>query len=155
LDILNLGTGYKLVKAGEGDRVVNHDLHKHAPYITVAHDLNIFPWPWEDSSFDLIVACAVMEHLRVDLLESVNECWRLLRPEGVLYLKLPYWHHDNSYVDVTHYWRFSLKSCDVFDPTTSFGTKYRFYTDRKWRILQRPKLNKSGSSFSLKMRVLK
>jgi len=149
--VLNLGAGNKLVKGA-----VNHDLYRHRPEIDVAHDLNILPWPWEDESFDLIVACAVLEHLWINLIESVNECWRILRPGGVLHMKLPYWNHANSYRDPTHYWQFDLGTCDLFDPDTKYGRNYKFYHQlHQWRIIKRAELNKAGSSFALKMQVRK
>lgn len=153
--ILNVGCGNKLVKPAEGDLVVNHDRIKHRPEVDVVHDLNVLPWPWPDESFDFIVACAVLEHLRIDLLQSIGECWRLLRPGGILHVKLPYWASDNSYADPTHYWQFSLSSLDVFDPDTTFGHRYAFYTDRKWKIIERPKLNDAHTSFAAKLRVRK
>lgn len=150
MDILNLGAGNKLVRGA-----IQHDRIKHRPEIAVVWDLNDLPWPWADDSFDLVVACAVLEHLRITLLESVNECWRILRPGGVLYAKLPYWKSDAAYRDPTHYWRFSLDTCDIFDPTTKYGRDYSFYTERKWRIIQPAKLNDARTSFSIKMQVVK
>lgn len=149
-DILNLGAGNKLVAGA-----VQHDLTKHRPEIDVVWDLNVLPWPWEDNSFDLVVARAVFEHLRINLVETVNECWRILRPGGVLYVKLPYWCSDNSYRDPTHYWRFSLGTCDLFDPETKYGHDYAFYTERKWKIIKPARLNKARTSFALKMQVRK
>ena len=149
-DILNLGCGNKLVEGA-----INHDRSRHRPEVDVVHDLNVIPWPWADNSFDLVVACAVLEHLRVDLLQSIGECWRVLRPGGVLHVKLPYWQSDNSYADPTHYWKFSLQSLDVFDPDTAFGHRYAFYTSRKWKIVQRPRLNDAKTSFSARLRVRK
>jgi len=152
MDILNLGAGNKPV-----ENAINHDLHLDPlrPWVSVAWDLNDLPWPWENDSFDLIVACAVFEHLRNTLIETVNECWRILRPGGVLHMKLPYWNSDTAYRDPTHYWRFSLSTCDLFDPTTKYGHDYAFYPVTKWQIIQRAKLNAAGTSFALKMRVRK
>jgi len=150
MDILNLGAGNKLVKGA-----VQHDRTKHRPEIDVVWDLNDLPWPWPDNSFDMIVACAVLEHLKINLIESVNECWRILRPGGVLHVKLPYWNSDNSYRDPTHYWRFDLRTCDLFDPKTKYGHDYQFYPVKKWEITQKARLNKAGTSFALKMRVRK
>lgn len=150
MDILNLGCGNKLVPGA-----VQHDRVKHRPEVDVVHDLNVLPWPWVDESFDFIVACAVLEHLRIDLLASVNECWRLLRPGGILHLKLPHWAADGSYVDPTHYWRFSLLSLDVFDPDTKFGNQYMFYTPYKWHIIQAAKPNRGKTSFAARLRVRK
>lgn len=155
MKILNLGCGNKFVVLEPGDTVVNHDRIKHRKEVDVVWDLNNLPWPWPDGSFDMIVACAVLEHLRLNLIESLNECWRILRPGGTLHIKLPFWKSDNSYIDPTHYWKFSLNSLDVFDPTTPFGHKYSFYTPYKWRITQRPKLNDAKTSFSAKLQVRK
>ena len=146
MDKLNLGAGNDLVVDA-----INHDLIKHRPEIDVAHDLDVYPWPWEDCSFDVISAKAVFEHLRDTLLVSVGECWRILRPGGLLYMKLPMWDHERSYDDVTHYWRFTLRSCDVFDPDTEFGKKYAFYTERKWRIINPAVLNSGGTSLHITM----
>lgn len=149
-DILNLGAGNKLVAGA-----VQHDLTKHRPEIDVVWDLNNLPWPWEDNSFDLIVSCAVFEHLRNNLIETVNECWRILRPGGVLYMKLPYWQSDNAFRDPTHYWQFSPGTCDIFDPETQYGGRYSFYTERKWKVIAPARLNKARTSFALKMQVRK
>lgn len=148
--ILNLGAGLRPIEGA-----TNHDRRAHSPWIDVAHDLNDLPWPWADESYDRIVARAVLEHLRINLLDSVNECWRILRPEGTLYLKLPYWHHDNSYLDPTHYWHYSLRTCDMFDPDTEYGRDYTFYTERKWRIIKPARLNGAGSSLHITMQVRK
>lgn len=147
--ILNLGAGNKII----GD-AVNHDLTKHRPEISMAHDLNEMPWPWPDNSFDLVVASSVLEHLRRNLVESLDECWRVLRPGGQIFLKLPHWRSDVSYQDPTHYWVFSTGSLDQFDPDTERGKQYSFYTPRKWRTLEPPQLNDSESSiiFSLAVR---
>ncbi len=150
MTILNLGAGNKLMS-----NAVNHDLRKHRPEIDIAWDLNELPWPWDDRAFDMIVAKAVLEHLRINLLESVNECWRILRPGGIIYLKLPFWDSDNTYLDPTHYWRFSLRTCDMFDPETEYGRKYGFYPVLKWKIIQAAKMNNSRTSFALKMQVVK
>ena len=109
MDVLNLGAGNRIIEGA-----VNHDRIIHRPEISVAHDLNGRPWPGGDESFDLIVARAVFEHLRITLLESVSECWRILRPGGELQLKLPYWKHERSYRDPTHYWRLACRTCVTF-----------------------------------------
>ena len=150
MDLLNLGAGNRIIP-----EAINHDRIVHRPEIDVAWDLNDLPWPWEDESFDKILAIAVLEHLRIDLLQSVNECWRLLRPGGVIYIKLPHWKSDISYIDPTHYWRFSLRSLEIFDPETEYGRAYSFYTERKWKIVKGPRLNDARSSLHAHMMVRK
>jgi len=141
-DIANMSEERKknMLVLGAGNYPVpgatNHDLHIHRPEITVAHDLNDVPWPWEDNSFNEILAWAVLEHLRINLLESMAECWRILRPDGVLRVKLPLWDKEESWSDPTHYWKFSLACFDQFDPATRRGKQYAFYTPYKWKIIR-------------------
>ena len=157
MDILNIGAGNRPIEPVDGGVVVNHDLRldPERPFVTVAHDLNIIPWPWEDESFDVIVARAVLEHLRINLLESVAECWRILRPGGRLNMKLPYWNHPVSHRDPTHYWKFDTVTPDIFDPDTEYGKAYTFYTPYKWRIVKPARLNNAKSSFSVTLEVRK
>jgi len=88
------------------------------------------------------------------LIESVNECWRILRPGGQLRLKVPHWQHDNAYADPTHRWRFSMRSFDVFVPDTKLGKELGFYTERKWQILE-VRLNKERSGVIATLEVRK
>ena len=147
---LNLGAGNKVLAEG-----VNHDRIKHRPEIDVAWDLNDLPWPWEDASFDLILAHAVFEHLRIDLVQALDECWRILRPGGVLKLKLPYWDSDQAHSDPTHRWFYSVRVLDTFLPETQRGRDYGFYTTRKWTTVRAAELNEGKTSITAALRVVK
>lgn len=130
---LNLGCGNRLI-GGEG--AVNQDWVKHRPEIDIVHDLNVLPWPFEDEQFEAVIAWAVLEHLEIDLLTSMNEIWRVMVPGGELTVKLPYWKDERSYNDPTHRYVYGLGIFDIFDPSTERGKRYIFYTDRKWKIDQ-------------------
>lgn len=148
--ILNLGTGTHILA-----NAVNHDRVQHCPGIDIAHDLNVLPWPWADSSFDHIVARSVFEHLDIDLLTAVNECWRILDAEGQLDLKLPYWNAEISYCDPTHRRTYAPGVLEMFDPSTRRGEQYGFYTERKWRLVSRDWVNEGRTSFVGTMAVIK
>lgn len=140
--LLNLGCGQKPIEGA-----VNHDRIKHHDYVDVAHDLNDLPWPWENNSFDKIAAIAVLEHLDIDLVTSLNECHRLLRPGGQLVIKLPLWNADRAHDDPTHRWYYTVRALDQFCPETQRGRDYAFYTPHKWRYVKRPRPNNSRTSF--------
>lgn len=144
---LNLGCGNKIIRGA-----VNHDIRRHRPEVDIEWDLNKLPWPWEDNEFDRVLAWAVLEHLEVDLLTSMNELWRITVPGGVVSLKLPYWGHARAYADPTHRFVFDPEVMDTFDPTTQRGAAYSFYTDRKWKVLECVFVNEEHTSFSAKMR---
>jgi len=147
---LNLGAGNKIIAGA-----TNHDLHKYRKEIDVAHDLNLLPWPWKDESFDKIAALSVFEHLEIDLVAVLNECHRLLRPSGVVAMKLPLWSAEQAHDDPTHRWYFTVRSLDQFCPETKRGKQYGFYTPHKWRYVKRPKVNDAKTSFYVSLEVIK
>jgi SAM-dependent methyltransferase len=129
--VLNLGAGNRVFERG-----VNHDVVKHRPEIDVVWDLNDLPWPWEDETFDKVVSWAVFEHLDITLLAAMDETWRILKPGGLLDIKLPYWNHERAYQDLTHRYAVAMGIFDQLDPATERGQQYMFYTERKWEILE-------------------
>jgi hypothetical protein len=74
---------------------------------------------------------------------------------GSLDIRIPWWQHDNSYRDPTHYWQFSLTTLDLFVPETEYGANYGFYTPRKWRYIWGPRLSRHKSSVCALMQVVK
>jgi len=157
IDVLNLGCGMKRIEK-EGWRVVNNDRMEDPkrPWIDVVWDLDTIPWPWEDNSFDRVVALSVFEHLRITLFEALDECWRVLRPGGVLRLKVPHHAADMAYRDASHIWRgWSVHVLDDFDPDTRLGRELAYYGHKQWKILQPARLNRARSSFAAELQVRK
>lgn len=146
--LLNLGCGNRIITRKTWD-VINHDRAKHRSEIDVCWDLDVLPWPWIDEQFDQVEAWAVLEHLRLSLLESMVEIWRITKPSGVLRAKVPYWKAEESYEDPTHRWFFAPGAFDVFDPSTKRGREYLFYTPYKWRIVERHMVNDPPTSISV------
>ena len=72
---INLGAGREIK-----DGFINHDITR-LDGIDVVHDLNVFPWPWDDCSMDYILMQDVLEHLD-DIVKPMNELHRILKPGG-------------------------------------------------------------------------
>jgi len=147
---LNLGAGNDILP-----NAVNHDVLKHRPEIDVVHNLNVRPWPWADSTFEIIVAKSVFEHLEITLIEAMDECWRILKPGGVIYVKVPYWQGEQAWMDPQHRWRWAPHVFDWFDASTRYGQEYGYYTARKWQIVKPAELNKAQSSIHCSLKVVK
>ena len=93
---LNMGSGNIRI-----DGFINVDINPR--FADIVHDLRILPYPFEDNSVDKIVAAHVVEHLYVD--ENIlfmNECWRILKPGGVIEVIFPMWNSESAWVDPTH-----------------------------------------------------
>lgn len=141
MSTLHLGCGHRPLEGA-----VNHDRWQHAPYVDVAHDLDVLSWPWNDEAFDKVIALDVMEHLRIDVQVWLDECWRILKPGGVLVLRLPAFDNPCSYRDVTHRRVFHHESFHMFDPDTQLWQDYgQFYWgpgyNRWWKIEQVERVN--------------
>jgi SAM-dependent methyltransferase len=73
---------------------------RRTPAVAVQADVS-GALPFGDRSADRIFAVHVLEHL-VDFLALVDECHRVLRPDGVLHILSPWWQHVNAVADPTH-----------------------------------------------------
>ena len=92
---LNIGCG-RNVKKG----YINLDVVR-LPGVDVVHDLEKFPYPFDDNTFDLIEASQVLEH--VDNLRGVmKELARILKPGGKLKIDVPHFSSNTAYMDPTH-----------------------------------------------------
>jgi SAM-dependent methyltransferase len=56
---------------------------------TIDCDLDVDRVPADDSSFDCVIMNEVFEHLRINLIASMREVLRILRPNGLLLLSTP------------------------------------------------------------------
>src|SRR5690242_19746066 len=104
-EILHIGSGKRKVCGA-----VTMDINRaHRP--DLVWDLNRFPYPLEDSSFDLAVCEHVLEHLK-DVVRVMEELHRVLRPEGKVCIRVPHFSSLNANTDPTHTRRFSSRSMD-------------------------------------------
>lgn len=131
MNVLNLGCGER---ADHTPGWVNVDIRAlHG--VDVVHDLNDFPWPFDDEEFDNCNAEDIIEHLD-DIVAVMDEIWRVLVPGGQVWIRTCHYQSVNAYSDVTHKHVFSEYAFDYLDPSLPFGEKYDYYTDRKFRIVQ-------------------
>ena len=104
------------------------------PGVDVVHDLDVFPWPFEDGQVSVIRAFDVFEHVDKPL-EFMNECWRVLRDGGLLMIHTGHWQTENAYTDPTHkrfctertfdYWCVGNDLFDRYGPAYNRGCTFR------------------------------
>jgi SAM-dependent methyltransferase len=73
----------------------------------VVHDLDVFPYPFSDSSFDHVLMQDVLEHVESPI-AVLEELHRILRPGGHLQLRTPHFSSVLAYGDPTHRHYFSV-----------------------------------------------
>ncbi len=124
MKVLSLGSGFEKL---DGE-VTTVDIAVETDPDVVC-DLNVRPFPFEDSSYDMIVMFDVIEHLD-QVVETLYECYRILKPGGILHMKTPHFSSANSYTDPTHKWHLGFYSFDFFVP----GHERFYYSKAKFEI---------------------
>ncbi len=71
-------------------------------------DLNQYPWPIEDNSFDLIYARHFIEHID-DAVAFLREIHRIGRPEAIVHIETPHFSSAGTWGDITHLRHLSAK----------------------------------------------
>jgi hypothetical protein len=94
----------------------------------VYHDLNHVPYPFDDHTFELIIANQTLEHLsRESWVPIVVELYRISRPNAVWEFRSPYALSDNFATDPTHRMALTPRTFDYFDPTRDLSRFGRIY----------------------------
>jgi ubiquinone/menaquinone biosynthesis C-methylase UbiE len=102
------------------------------PNVDIVHDLNIFPWPIEDNTFDEII-CQDTIQLFDNVIKIMEEIHRVGKPGAILKIRTPHFSHPNSFRDPMHKWHFTIDTFDYF--TEDF--RYPIYTDKKYRMIKK------------------
>jgi len=140
--ILNLGCGLDHIPGG-----VNVDIDKRFKPDLVL-DLEQ-PLPFEDSSFDLVIAYHIFEHIH-NFKQLMSELWRILKPGGLLKVKVPSRDHFVAYQDPTHVRFFDLHTFDYFTPMPARLQERKILLDGKfWKIVRKFRLSSTDLYFEL------
>jgi SAM-dependent methyltransferase len=92
----------------------------------VVHDLDVFPYPLEDGSFDQILMQDVLEHVR-EPYDVMHELHRIGRPGARLHLRTPHFSSVLAYSDPTHRHAFSAAAIRALaEPGFAHYTAARF-----------------------------
>jgi SAM-dependent methyltransferase len=91
----------------------------------VIHDLNQFPYPLEDGSFDEIYIDNTLEHLD-DVIRVMEEVHRICKPQGMVKVIVPYFRSIWAFIDPTHRHFFTVNSFAYFDPENPICERYSY-----------------------------
>ncbi len=125
--IINLGCGKTRIPDSIGVDVVKID-----NYVDVVHDLDKTPYPFKDNFATEVHFYHVLEHLH-DPIQKLEEIHRLLKPGGILYLRVPHFSSMGAFTDLTHIRPFGYYSFDCFVE----NSYHDFYTKARFEIVKK------------------
>jgi SAM-dependent methyltransferase len=129
---LNLGAG-----ESRKEGFINVDWQP-STHPDVVHDLNAFPYPFEDGTFDEIEAFHVIEHLDRPF-DVMRELHRILKPGGLLHVKVPHFSRGFTHAEHAHGFdiTFPLYFNKNFTSSGYFGVEFDLISMRlNWLAFQ-------------------
>ena len=101
--------------------------------LDISYDLNVFPYPLEESSFDVILLRNLIEHIQniVGLMEEIH---RVGVNAADVIISTPHFSSLYSYQDPTHVRHMAYDSMDYFTEDTAHAN---FYTDKRFRMMEK------------------
>ena len=79
----------------------------------VVCDLDRFPYPFRDNSFQTLRAVHVIEHVS-DVIRAMEEFHRIVGPSGRVFIVTPHYTDFSSFCDPTHRWHLNSFSFRYF-----------------------------------------
>ena len=135
-DIVRLATGRRVLDIGCGQNkfagAVGIDFAAGADQ-DVAHDLNEFPYPLEDASFDVLLLRNVIEHIQ-NIVGMMKEIHRIGSDRADVIISTPHFSSLYSYQDPTHVRHMAYDSMDYFTEDTKHAN---FYSDVRFRMVNK------------------
>lgn len=132
---INLGSGNDPLSGYINVDMLNRD------DVDVVHNLMDFPYPFEDACANDIKAVDVLEHLdnytadrRPAVIAFVEECHRILKTGGELYIQTPGYRAEFAWQDPTHVRPFHPKTFDLWDEDTEYGKTNGYYSHAKFKV---------------------
>ncbi len=123
--VLHLGCGTSKLPGSVGVDMLK------LPGVDVVHDLDQTPWPFENGSFDIILAHSVLEHLS-SVVDFMQEAHRVGKAGARLVVCVPYFRSVDSFDDPTHRHFFTARSMDYFLNDGNDRAGYR-YSERPFK----------------------
>ncbi|GMR19299.1 MAG: hypothetical protein BMS9Abin34_432 [Patescibacteria group bacterium] len=130
MKILDLGCGKRKMSGAVG---IDSNPRSDADVI---HDLNEFPYPFEDGEFNRVVALNILEHLK-EPLRVMEELHRICKSGAAVHIEVPHYSSVDFYTDPTHEHPFATRSFDYLvkgNPLFDFRYSDAEFAKREVRI---------------------
>src|SRR5438552_3308133 len=103
------------------------------PGVDVTADLTVFPWPFQDSIFEVVEMHNVLEHLP-DVFRTMEELHRISANGALVLITVPYYNSLDFGGDPTHLHGFTQFSMNFLDERTRQGKERPYYSKARFSV---------------------
>jgi hypothetical protein len=132
---LDIGCGQFKEKPLFGIPFLGMDIIKH-DCVDIVHDIQKIPWPVPSHSVQIVRASHVWEHIEPKYrFDFMDECWRICRPAGQLWIMAPY---DGSPLDAAHPAHYKCPNAitfKFFDPAEQLYHSCSYKKPKPWQTV--------------------
>jgi len=132
--VLDIGCGHEKIKARKNERVIGIDAFK-SKNVDIVHNLEK-PLPLRDNYADRIYSNHSFEHVK-NAKQLVEECWRITKDTGEIYIRVPHYTSTGMYTDLTHKTFFSSRSLDYYIDGTYLSTMSGYGSKIRFRVIKK------------------
>lgn len=117
---------------------------RNLPGVDIVHDVEDLPWPLVDNSCKAVLLSHALEHLNPKYnIDVFNEIWRVMRPNGKLFIAVPYANSTGGHQDPTHMRPgFNEQTFAYFCPVIQDKPSplYECYRPKPWKVVGDPEV---------------
>lgn len=129
----------------------------------VLHDLEVFPYPFEDNTFDTISAFHVLEHVGRQgdwrfFFTQWTELWRIAKPECLFFGIVPMWNTSWMWGDPSHSRVIQMETLTFLDQDSyrnvgiSPMSDFRHFYKASWKTMHH---SQQGDEFAFCLKAVK
>ena len=117
--ILDLGSGIK-----KNDNVIRVDIN---PKVNpdIVHDLNNFPYPFENEYFDMIIMDNVIGELS-NFWKVMDEIYRISKVGADIIISVPYFRSSYAFIHPNIKSFFTVRTFEYFNPKNELYKRYKY-----------------------------
>lgn len=115
--------------------------------VDVVHNVETLPLPFEDNSFEEILAQDILEH--IEYVPVLRDLHRILAPGGKIHIRVPHFTSKNNFIDPTHKRQFSVSTWDFFVKGTRKFEQRAYYFDFAFDFIESRTMTFEKSSRAL------
>jgi len=132
--VLDIGCGHDKLKPELDEKVIGIDSIKQKS-VDIVHNLEK-KLPFQNNFVNRVYSNHAFEHVE-NVKQLVEECWRITKDTGEIYIRVPHYSSTGMYTDLTHKTFFSSRSLDYYIDGTYLSTMSGYSSKVRFKVIKK------------------